>query len=300
MIRGLPGIENSDRIRTFPLIYEGGRIIVSGVDLGSRESFQRYPLLAGGEDGYEDVRQGRAVLISEPLARKSGLFPGGSLRLNAGVLLPIAGVFYDYSSEFGFVVMSSGLMEKLFGEGEVSSVAVYLRDVSPEAWRDTLQDRSEGIPLRVISSAQLKESVLRIFDETFAVVRVLQAFSLIIAVCGIALTLLVLAHERVAEVALYRALGALRRQIFQLFVGKGVAIAVLSSFLGVVGGLALAGILIFVINRAFFGWTIQIHVPWEDLVVQIALILLVSLVASTYPALKASRVPATQLSRDDL
>ncbi len=124
--------------------------------------------------------------------------------------------------------------------------------------------------------------------------------ALLIAACGITLTLLVLARERVAELALYRALGAARRQIFGVFLGEGAGMAMLGLLLGLPGGVALAAILIFLINRAYFGWTIQPHVPWGELAVQAGAILAAAVAASVYPALRASRTPASELSRDDL
>ena len=124
--------------------------------------------------------------------------------------------------------------------------------------------------------------------------------SLLIAVSGITLTLLVLARERVSELALYRSLGASRRQIFGLFVGKGLSMAALALGLGLAGGVTLAGILIFVINRAYFGWTIQVHWAWRPVLQQIATIVAAAVLASLYPALRASQTPATELSRDDV
>jgi putative ABC transport system permease protein len=123
---------------------------------------------------------------------------------------------------------------------------------------------------------------------------------LLIAVCGIALMLLVLAREQVSELALYRAIGATRQQVFGLFVGKGLGMGLLGLVMGIAGGIALAMVLIFVINRAYFGWTIQVYWPWGALVQQMVTILGVSVLASLYPALKASRTPATELGRDDV
>ena len=121
-----------------------------------------------------------------------------------------------------------------------------------------------------------------------------------IAVCGITLMLLVLAREQVSELALYRSLGARRRQIFGVFVGKGLGMGSLGLLLGLGGGIALAAVLIFVINRAYFGWTIQVYWPWESMVQQGVTILGAAVLASLYPAFRASQVPATELSRDDL
>jgi putative ABC transport system permease protein len=70
--------------------------------------------------------------------------------------------------------------------------------------------------------------------------------------------------------------------------------------LGLGGGLVLAAILIFVVNRSYFGWTIRPSLPAATLIEQAASILVATIVASAYPALRAARTPATELSRDDV
>ena len=124
--------------------------------------------------------------------------------------------------------------------------------------------------------------------------------SLVIAVCGIALMLIVLAREQVSELALYRSIGATRQQLFRIYVGKGLGMGALGLLLGLFGGILLAALLIFVINRAYFGWTIQPSVAWGAIAQQCATILGAATLASLYPALRASRTPATELSRENL
>ncbi len=75
---------------------------------------------------------------------------------------------------------------------------------------------------------------------------------------------------------------------------------IIALAMGTVGGVVLACILIYVVNRAYFGWTIQFHWPVPELAQQAVTILLAAVVASLFPALRASRTPATELSRDDL
>jgi putative ABC transport system permease protein len=213
----------------------------------------------------------------------------------------IAGVFYDYTSEWGLAVIRFDEMTAIFGPGPPHSLALYLDPrADPEVVRSNLEEAFGDEPVRIISNRQLRKGVLDIFDQTFAVVRLLQLMSLLIAACGITLTLLILARERVSELALYRALGAERRQVFRVFVAKGAGIAVVSSVLGVLGGTALALILILLINRAYFGWTIQLSVPWIDLAASLLLIFAAAFAASIYPSLRASRTPVTELSREDL
>jgi putative ABC transport system permease protein len=142
--------------------------------------------------------------------------------------------------------------------------------------------------------------VLQIFEETFAVTRLLQAMGLVIAGAGVTLSLLVLARERRPELALYRAIGASRPQLGALFLGRGLAIGVGGLALGALGGAALAAVLVSVVNPAFFGWTLGLDVPWRRLGEQALAILAAASAASLYPAVRASRTPAAELSRDAL
>ncbi len=183
----------------------------------------------------------------------------------------------------------------------MQSVALYLRPGhDPEAVVDRIKADLAPSALRVRSNRSLRGEIMEIFNQTFAITGILRAMSLLIAAAGIALTLLVVAREKVAELALYRALGAHRRQIFGVFVGKGLGISAMGLLLGSLAGAALALILVFVINRAYFGWTIRLHWPWAALAGQTVIILAVGMAAALYPALAASRTPATELSHDDV
>ena len=300
-----PGVVAIDRLRRLLVEVDGRRISLAGVDMGLADGQSRFPLMKGDpQQARRAVADGSGVLITEPLARKSQLDVGDMLAVESprGTLqFPIAGIYYDYSSEAGSAAMDLEAMNKTFGPGAINSVALYLRkERDPEQVIDELKSRFPSLPLRMRSNRHLRQEILRIFDQTFAVVRILQVMSLLIAVCGIMLTLLVLARERISELALYRSLGAHRYQIFRVFVGKGVGIALIGLGVGLVGGMILAAILIFVINRTYFGWTIQVYWPGWSVLWQVAAILAAAFVASLYPAFKASGTPATQLARDDL
>jgi putative ABC transport system permease protein len=139
-----------------------------------------------------------------------------------------------------------------------------------------------------------------IFDQTFAVTGTLRTMALLIAVCGVSLTLLVQARERTGELALLRALGATRRQVFGLFLGEGAGMGILGLVLGLGGGVGLAALLILVINRVWFGWTIQPAVDTPAILQQIVIILAAALLAAVYPAYQAGLSSPGQLARDDL
>ncbi len=299
------GVTAVDRLRKF-FVYSGERrIFLAGVDMDLPGGETRFPLLAGEpSEVFRRVRDEGAALIGETLAGMAGLGVGDRIPVSGPhgeMEFLIAGVYYDYSPGGGWAVVDMRTMDRHFGPGPIHSLALYLepgRD--PERMIDELKARYAGTPLRMRSNRLLRERTFQIFDQTFAVTRLLQAMSLLIAVCGITLTLVIFARERMAELAVYRALGALRRQLFWIFVGKGLGIGLLGLGLGLVGGVALAAILIFVINRAYFGWTIQVYWPWGPVLQQAVTILAASILASLYPALRVSQAPATELNRDDI
>lgn len=299
-----PGVTEVEKLRQFR-VYSGDREIrLAGARMVLGEGY-RIPLRYGDPEAAKEALLHRgAALVSEPLARKEGYRVGDSLRVFAPggeTVFPIAGISYDYSSDQGAALVDLETMDRAFGPGPINNIALYLADgVDVEETVDALKADFLETPLLIRSNRQLREEVFRIFDQTFAVTRILQLMALLVAVSGISLTLLVLARERAAELALYRALGSLRRQIFFVFLGEGLALGALGLVLGLVGGVALASILIYVINPAYFGWTIRPSWPWTELAQEAITILVAAGLAGLYPALRASRVPAQELSRDDV
>jgi putative ABC transport system permease protein len=299
-----PGVRVADRLRQGTAWTGSRRISLIGRDVGILGGEGRFPLMAGDRaEAIRRVAEEGAVLIGEPLARKEGLRVGDLLRLatlEGEASFEIAGVYHDYSNENGSAEMDLLTMEKAFGPGRMTNVDLYLLPgVEPQAVMDSIHARFPGEPLELFGNRGLRREILAIFDQTFAVTRLLQGMALLIASCGITLTLLVLARERVAELALYRALGAGRLQIFRVFLGEGIGMAFLGLVLGFPGGAALAVVLIYLINRAYFGWTIEMSVSSGALAAQAATILAAAAAASIYPALRASRTPASELSRED-
>ena len=296
------GVRAMDRLRGFVAYAGEQRVALAGVDIGLPGGESRFTLLAGDvQKAYVQVHQKGAVLIGETLARRQNLWPGDDVLLYTPLgeqSFPIAGVYYDYNAQGGAVMMDLKTLESHWGNPGINSVALYLEaGIDAEKIVDEIRGQFPNAALEVRSNRRLREEAMAIFDQTFAITKLLQGISLLIAVCGITLMLMVLAREQASELALYRAMGATRQQVFGLFVGKGFGMGFLGLILGALGGVLLAMILIFVINRAYFGWTIQVYWPWQAIAQQVATILIAAVIASLYPALKASKTPAIELRR---
>ncbi len=274
------------------------------LDAGLPGGARRVELVAGDAAAAMRALGQGAALVSEPLARKARLAAGGTVtvRGSAGeVAWRIAGVYRDYGSEAGAILVDLGAFARAFGPGAPSNAALYLAPgADVDATVSRLRAALGGRAVTVRSNRALRAEVLDLFEQTFAVTRLLQVMGLVIAAAGVTLSLLVIARERRAELALYRALGATRAQLFAVFLGRGLGIGAVGLALGAAGGGALALVLVDAVNPAFFGWTIGLHVPWRALGGQALAILLAAAAASLYPAVAASRTPAAELSRDAL
>jgi putative ABC transport system permease protein len=309
-LAALPGVIGVETQRRLQVRTTDGRhqVWLNGVSIAgipAADLTRRLPLMDG--DPVQVARrlnQEGAVMIGEPLARKGNLAVGDTLQLagpGGTVALPVAGIGYDYSSEGGSAFVVGEVFARHFGGGPPNNAALFIDpELAVEPFVADLKKRYAGRPLVFRSNRILRGEVMDIFDQTFAVTGTLQSMALLIAVCGVSLTLLVQARERSGELALLRALGATRRQVFGLFLGEGAGMGVLGILLGLAGGIGLAALLILVINREWFGWTIQPSFDLGIILRQILIILSAAVAAAVYPAWQAGLSSPGQLVRDDL
>jgi putative ABC transport system permease protein len=148
----------------------------------------------------------------------------------------------------------------------------------------------------IYDNASLRARVLEIFDQTFAITYVLRTISVLVAVVGVWLGMVTLVTEREREIGILRAIGASTRQVWRTFVAEAALIGAVSSAVGLAAGACLAMVLTWVINLAFFGWTVQLRYPWELLAWTPVWIVAVAALAGLLPAYRAARIqPASAL-----
>ncbi|MBM4286089.1 MAG: ABC transporter permease [Deltaproteobacteria bacterium] len=238
-----------------------------------------------------DGAQGVAV-ISEPLAETFGYREGDVLELPtpSGVKrLAIAGVFYDYRTDGPSVWMDIRQFRRFWQDEHLNAVRLYLKDKSRLAAFQTRLQETFGRQYRLLtlSHQQLKDGILEIFDQTFALTYALEGVAIVVALFGIITTFLVLILDRERELALLQALGASRRQILGMVLVESGLASLLSFLLGAVSGALLSLLLIFIINKQAFGWTIVFYWTPAIYLQTLALVLVLGLAAGAYPAWRA-------------
>ncbi|MDE2058372.1 MAG: FtsX-like permease family protein [candidate division NC10 bacterium] len=235
------------------------------------------------------------VIISESLALSRGLTEGDRLPLflpSGRVELPIAGVFYDYSTDGGKVVMDRTLWAKLLGEPGADILAIYLQPGADLAAvrRQLLTIAGEGSAIALNSNQALRARVLVVFDNTFAVARALELIAILVGVLGIFNVLWASVLSRRREIGVLRSVGATRAQLLRIVLGEAGLLGLLADLLGLLAGIALSLILIYVINKQSFGWTIQFQFSWWVVLKSSIIALGTALLAGYLPARQAAHL----------
>ncbi len=294
-LTGLPGVKALDLYREGTVDLDGQSVSLVSRDLGLHAAYSQYLFIQG--DSSTILRQAvqeEGVIVSEVLANRLSLVVGEalSLRTEKGVhAFPVLGIFYDYATDGGKVVMDDAVYTRYWGDAPATVFSVYLDEgQSLSEMRRVIEETlSPDLPIVTISNGELKDEILEIFDRTFQVTYVLELIALCVAVLGIVNTLTTAILERRRELATMRALGASSRQIQGLVFWESGYIAGLGGGIGMGIGLALSYVLIEVINKQSFGWTIQFSLPWPPLAMALAVAMLAALVGALGPARWASR-----------
>ena len=296
-----PGVANLARFANRTVMLGEQRALILGLAVPA-QARAGYRLKTGDPaTAWPALLAGEALLVSEPLAYHLDLVAGQSLEIPTpqGIrTLRIAGVFYDYASEHGRILMDLALFRQLWPAEPIRTAGVFAATgVTPQTLRARLEAGAGQIqPLAIRANRELHAMSLEIFERTFAITGVVRMLAVVIAFVGLLSSLLALSLERSRELAILRAIGMtpleVARQLFAESAYQGLLAGILALPIGVV----LAGVLIRVINRRAFGWTLPFELDPLLLAQTVLLALLAALLAALYPCYRLTRVePATDL-----
>ncbi|EEB84757.1 permease, putative [Roseobacter sp. GAI101] len=241
------------------------------------------------------VEKGEAVVVNEQFARRADLWVGDRLRLPSELTVPIAAVVGDYGNPQGQVIVSeqrfAGLYPDIYPDrfGIRTQDAALLRAAIVEA---------VGIDDGAFTAQEaIKALSLEVFEKTFVVTSALNILTLGVAGFAILMSLLTLADLRVPQLAPVWALGLTRRRLGWLEVVRAVLLAGIVFVCAIPMGLALAWILLSVINVEAFGWKLPMYLfPFEYLRLGVYA-LIAAFLAAAWPALRLMRTPPATLLR---
>ncbi|HVP14000.1 MAG TPA: FtsX-like permease family protein, partial [Terriglobales bacterium] len=308
-VRRLPGVLAADTFRGTRITWgapgEAPRaVFVAGVDFDVESRHGHLEFLRGESSAIlARARAEGGVVVTESFAHHHRVAAGDTIALVAPAgtaRLRIEGVFYDYTTDAGAVLMDRSLYERLWRERRTESLALTLRPgASPDSVRAEVLAAAGGLVLSVTPNRLLRKRVLTVFDQTFQITWALEAIAVLVAVLGVVSALTALIVQRGREVGVLRAAGALRAQVRTMVLVESGLLGLSGALLGCVAGLALSLVLIDVINKEYFGWTIRLALDPRVFARAIAIVVLAALASGIAPArLAATRVGAESLREE--
>ena len=303
-IESLPAVRDVSMGRTVTVESATGPVDILVLKMAP-ESYRGFRFLEGDrERAWKAFDQSHGVLVSEPFAwhRDTGL--GGQVELLTDYgsrAFTVHGVIRDYGSERGVVIMSHTTFEKNWRAGGFSNLGLYAREGADiesliEATRVAVSD---GQALRIRSNRGLREASMAVFDRTFTITIVLRILATAVAFVGVFSAFMILQLERAREVAVLRALGMTRGQVWAVVGAQTGLMGLITGVLAIPLSFAMALMLIGVINRRSFGWSIDFHADPAIVVQTLGLALIAALVAGLYPAFKMTATEPGLALRED-
>lgn len=286
-----------------PLVDRVARYTLLSATIGGKPSYLAYsdldrfyrniplPLVGSAPSGpiLQNFMAGRGVLVSEPFASRFGKEVGDPVTYptkNGPVTRPILGIYRDYSTIEGIVLLPYGLLSSEQGVTAPSNLSVFLKKTGQVSAFEASLNRSlpPEIHLLIRSQRGLRDRILEVFHQSFSVTYALLAIAIVVSIFGVSNSLVLLLYERRKEFALYRYLGLLYREKIVMLLLETTLIVLWGILLGVILGLLVGAIIVFVINREAFGWTILWNLPGKDILLLCSLLFGASLLSLAAPA----------------
>lgn len=298
-----PGVKRVDTLRSTTVQALQGQINLSATDNPLVGQERLFVALEGSRDQVWERMLAGEVLVSEPLANRLGIrMPGEKISLDTPQgwrEFNVLGIFYDYASSEGTLFMAMQLYREIWRDYAVTSVG--LRLDNPQDADRLVRDLQEGLnreqQLVIRANSTLRQDVLMVFDRTFAITVALRLLATVVAFIGVLNALFLLQFEKQREVGILRALGLTGEQLRRMVFLETGLMGLTAGLLAIPTGYALSLILVYVINRRSFGWTLQMDVEPLALLQGVLVAVFAALLAGVYPAIRLSRLPAAEVIR---
>ncbi len=304
-LQRIPEVAAVDQFRAYEISYNGLPATLGGSDARIAGRYGQRPFLSGARpaDVFAQLPGRDHVIVSEPFANKHGVKRGDTLELPLGgrrIHFRVIEIYGDYSNERGYIIMDRGTLLKYLPDPSPSNVAVYLRPgANLEQGRRAVENALAGRKVMVFTNRSLRKEAIRIFDRTFAITYALEAVAVFVAIMGVAGALLALVIDRRREFGLLRFLGASTGQIRRIILFEAGLLGLLAEIAGVALGYLLSLLLIYVINRQSFGWTIEFHWPVTVLLSALSIVYAATVLAALYPSQVATQLVPIEVIHED-
>jgi putative ABC transport system permease protein len=304
-IASVTGVAGVSRFRGYEIEYQGLPATLAGASYDFNHGQHNLTFLSDrpGVEVLRELSRGNNAIVSEPFANKHHIKPGDTVILPLvaqRVPFRVLDIFYDYGHEAGFIILDWQTMLRYLPDPAPSNLAVYL---APGAdltqTRTAIQKIVADRSIIILSNREIRLQGIRVFDQTFAITYAAEAISILVAIGGISGALISIVIDRRREFGVLRFLGGTSGQIRKLILIEAGLIGIMANILGLALGFVLSLLLVYVINKQSFGWTIQFHWPVVVLLASLSLVYVATILAGLIPARIAVRLNPIEVAHEE-
>ena len=246
------------------------------------------------------------VWVNEAARDQNGLKPGRVFTaelINGSrmVTLQVQGVWRDYSRQSGALWMALADYRQASGDMTATEAALWLApgqslDAARAAVRAAAPNADD---IEMAAAGELRELSLKIFDRSFAITVWLQAVALAVGLFGVIASQSAQALARRREFGLLRHLGLSKGQLTRLLLIEAGLQGGAGALAGLVLGLGLSTVLVYVVNPQSFHWSMEMSLPAGRLSALVGLAFAAAVCASLLAGRRALGQDAVRAVRED-
>ncbi|HEY7321349.1 MAG TPA: FtsX-like permease family protein [Candidatus Binatia bacterium] len=293
-LKALPGVAIVDLYRLIRSNYQGKPIVIESFSARESAGVRTLPMASG--DGARALRamgEGKGVIISESFHSRFGKGVNDTVELatpSGPVVFSILGVYVDYSSDIGSVLIDRALYKKYWREELVDAFDLWLQpNADQQAIVALIKERyGEPYQLFISTHSELRKAVVHIMEQSFVVNYAVEIVAVVVAIFSVINTLLASVLDRAREIGVLRAIGATQAQVRRIIVLEAGWMGILGGVLGLFAGTIMAYHHVVYNTKVLTGWTFQFYYPYDVAVLSMVASVVLCGIAGYGPAKQAA------------
>jgi putative ABC transport system permease protein len=295
--KNLPGVKIVDLYRLIRSNYQGRPILIESFSAHESATVRNLPMVVGkGDQALREMGEGKGVIISESFQSKFGKGMNDMIELatpSGSVAFKVLGVYIDYSSDIGSVLLDRALYKKYWRDETVDAFDFWLEPGANQ--QSVIQQIKAGYgekyQLFVSTHRQLKTAVVGIMEQSFVVNYAVEIVAIVVAIFSVINTLLASILDRTREIGVLRAIGATQAQVRKIVIMESAWMGLLGAILGVLAGTVMAYHHVVYNTKVLTGWTFQFYYPYDIAILSIFVSVILCVAAGYGPAQQAASTP---------
>jgi putative ABC transport system permease protein len=296
-LKDTPGVKIVDLYRLIRSSYQGRPILIESFSALESAGVRTLPMAQGdGARALRELGQGAGVIVSESFQSKFGKGANDIVELNTPSgrsSFRILGVYVDYSSDVGSVLIDRALYKKFWRDDLVDAFDLWLEPgADQQAVIRAIKERyGEKYQLFISTHGELRKAVVDIMEQSFVVNYAVEIVAVVVAIFSVINTLLASILDRTREIGVLRAIGATQPQVRRMVVMEAGWMGLLGGVMGLFAGTIMSYHHVVYNTKMLTGWTFQFYYPYDLAALSVVASVILCLAAGYGPAKQAASTP---------